>query len=114
MSDVTNIYTHYSCIYDVYNNYYCSTSKSTIVIFKDHSLWRHSCMLLLLLFSTLPPFILSSKQSVYLPTIISYLDDLERICSPNYVPTEQDVLRVRIPTTGINEYPFTINNVLFK
>ena len=44
----------------------------------------------------------------------SYLDDLDRICRPKYVPTEQDVLRVRVPTTGINEYPFTINSVLFK
>ena len=35
-----------------------------------------------------------------------YLDALDRIGSPSYLPTEQDVLRVRIPTTGINEYPF--------
>lgn len=39
---------------------------------------------------------------------------MERIFSQKYIPTEQDVLRVRVPTTGINEYPFTINSVLFK
>lgn len=35
-----------------------------------------------------------------------YLDDLDRLGAADYVPTEQDVLRVRIPTTGINEYLF--------
>ena len=44
----------------------------------------------------------------------SYLDDLDRITSEGYLPTQQDVLRVRVPTTGINEYPFTINKVVFK
>jgi len=32
-----------------------------------------------------------------------YLDALDRIDQPNYVPTEQDVLRVRVPTTGISD-----------
>ncbi len=45
---------------------------------------------------------------------VSYLDDLERIGAVDYVPSQQDVLRVRVPTTGINEYPFTINRVVFK
>ena len=31
-----------------------------------------------------------------------------------YVPTTQDVLRVRIPTTGIIEYHFDIRNVIFR
>lgn len=43
-----------------------------------------------------------------------YLDDLSRLCANDYVPTTQDVLRVRVPTTGITEYPFTINKVVFK
>lgn len=44
----------------------------------------------------------------------SYLDDLDRVTADGYVPTQQDVLRVRVPTTGINEYPFTISRVVFK
>ena len=44
----------------------------------------------------------------------SYLDELDRIAAPEYVPSQQDVLRVRVPTTGINEYPFTISRVVFK
>ncbi|XP_072245701.1 guanine nucleotide-binding protein subunit alpha-11 isoform X2 [Leuresthes tenuis] len=43
-----------------------------------------------------------------------YLNSLERIASPGYVPTEQDVLRVRVPTTGIIEYPFDLENIIFS
>ncbi|XP_072538501.1 guanine nucleotide-binding protein subunit alpha-14 [Salminus brasiliensis] len=43
-----------------------------------------------------------------------YLSDLERISVPTYVPTEQDILRVRVPTTGIIEYPFDLENVIFR
>ncbi|KAG9270412.1 guanine nucleotide-binding protein subunit alpha-14 [Astyanax mexicanus] len=43
-----------------------------------------------------------------------YLSDLERISTPTYVPTEQDILRVRVPTTGIIEYPFDLENVIFR
>ena len=44
----------------------------------------------------------------------SYLDDLERIGREDFVPTTQDVLRVRVPTTGINEYLFTIRDIVFR
>ncbi|TRY66038.1 hypothetical protein DNTS_025760 [Danionella cerebrum] len=43
-----------------------------------------------------------------------YLSDLERISDSGYVPTEQDILRVRVPTTGIIEYPFDLDNVIFR
>lgn len=43
-----------------------------------------------------------------------FLDDLERIGSPDYLPTEQDILRVRVPTTGVHEYLFVLQNVNFK
>ena len=44
----------------------------------------------------------------------SYLSDLDRIATPGYVPTQQDVLRVRVPTTGIIEYPFDLENIIFR
>lgn len=44
----------------------------------------------------------------------SYLNDLERIAANPYLPTQQDVLRVRVPTTGIIEYPFDMENVVFR
>ncbi|KAG5281209.1 hypothetical protein AALO_G00068640 [Alosa alosa] len=43
-----------------------------------------------------------------------YLGDLERIANPGYLPTQQDILRVRVPTTGIIEYPFDLENVIFR
>ncbi|XP_023195973.1 guanine nucleotide-binding protein subunit alpha-11-like isoform X2 [Xiphophorus maculatus] len=43
-----------------------------------------------------------------------YLNNLERISAPDYIPTEQDVLRVRFPTTGIHDYSFTIKNITLR
>ncbi|XP_048383113.1 guanine nucleotide-binding protein subunit alpha-14 isoform X2 [Stegostoma tigrinum] len=43
-----------------------------------------------------------------------YLSDIDRISSPVYVPTQQDILRVRVPTTGIIEYPFDLENIIFR
>ncbi|TRZ02849.1 hypothetical protein DNTS_026721 [Danionella cerebrum] len=43
-----------------------------------------------------------------------YLSDLERISTPGYIPSQQDVLRVRVPTTGIIEYPFNLENIIFR
>ncbi|KAF5403512.1 Guanine nucleotide-binding protein G [Paragonimus heterotremus] len=43
-----------------------------------------------------------------------YLDNFDRIASPDYLPTLQDILRVRVPTTGIVEYPFNINSTVFR
>uniref|UniRef100_A0A4W3HFR5 Guanine nucleotide-binding protein subunit alpha n=1 Tax=Callorhinchus milii TaxID=7868 RepID=A0A4W3HFR5_CALMI len=46
--------------------------------------------------------------------VCSYLSDLDRISEPAYLPTQQDVLRVRIPTTGIIEYPFDLQSIIFR
>ncbi|XP_038624108.1 guanine nucleotide-binding protein subunit alpha-11-like [Tachyglossus aculeatus] len=43
-----------------------------------------------------------------------YLMDVDRIATPGYLPTQQDVLRVRVPTTGIIEYPFDLENIIFR
>uniref|UniRef100_I3J2P6 Adenylate cyclase-inhibiting G alpha protein n=1 Tax=Oreochromis niloticus TaxID=8128 RepID=I3J2P6_ORENI len=43
-----------------------------------------------------------------------YLNDLERICQPDYIPTQQDVLRTRVKTTGIVETHFTFKELNFK
>uniref|UniRef100_A0A8C7VKC7 Guanine nucleotide-binding protein subunit alpha n=1 Tax=Oncorhynchus mykiss TaxID=8022 RepID=A0A8C7VKC7_ONCMY len=43
-----------------------------------------------------------------------YLSDMDRIAEPSYLPTQQDILRVRVPTTGIIEYPFDMENVIFR
>lgn len=44
----------------------------------------------------------------------SYLSDIDRIASTDYLPTQQDILRVRVPTTGIIEYPFDLDSIIFR
>ncbi|WAR30147.1 GNAQ-like protein [Mya arenaria] len=46
--------------------------------------------------------------------IQDYLDDVDRITKPDYLPTLQDILRVRSPTTGIIEYPFDLDSIIFR
>lgn len=43
-----------------------------------------------------------------------YLTDLDRLAKPDYLPTEQDVLRARAPTSGIIEYPFDLETIIFR
>ncbi|XP_056123271.1 guanine nucleotide binding protein (G protein), alpha activating activity polypeptide O, b [Rhinichthys klamathensis goyatoka] len=43
-----------------------------------------------------------------------YLDSLQRIGSPDYLPTEQDILRSRVKTTGIVETNFSFKNLNFR
>ncbi|XP_063043938.1 guanine nucleotide-binding protein G(o) subunit alpha-like [Engraulis encrasicolus] len=43
-----------------------------------------------------------------------YLDSLQRIGSPEYLPTEQDILRTRVKTTGIVETHFSFKNLNFR
>jgi len=43
-----------------------------------------------------------------------YLNALDRIASPHYVPTQQDVLRTRVKTTGIIETQFNFKGLHFK
>ncbi|XP_059486794.1 guanine nucleotide-binding protein G(q) subunit alpha isoform X2 [Neocloeon triangulifer] len=43
-----------------------------------------------------------------------YLMEIDRVAAHNYLPTEQDILRVRVPTTGIIEYPFDLEEIRFR
>ncbi|KAK2588032.1 hypothetical protein KPH14_004104 [Odynerus spinipes] len=43
-----------------------------------------------------------------------YLMEIDRVAAPKYLPTEQDILRVRVPTTGIIEYPFDLEEIRFR
>lgn len=40
--------------------------------------------------------------------------EIDRVAAPHYLPTEQDILRVRVPTTGIIEYPFDLDEIRFR
>lgn len=43
-----------------------------------------------------------------------YLNSLDRISQHNYIPTQQDVLRTRVKTTGIVETHFSFKGLHFK
>ncbi len=42
------------------------------------------------------------------------MDDLDRLGMKDYQPTEQDILRTRVKTTGIVEVHFSFKNLNFK
>ena len=44
----------------------------------------------------------------------SFLSDIDRIAGLDYLPSEQDILRSRVPTTGIIEYPFDLDGIVFR
>jgi len=46
--------------------------------------------------------------------LFSFLNDLPRLSAPEYMPTEQDVLRTRVKTTGITEVLFELKGLMFK
>ncbi|KAJ1965068.1 guanine nucleotide-binding protein subunit alpha [Dipsacomyces acuminosporus] len=43
-----------------------------------------------------------------------YFDSIDRICQPDYLPTDQDVLRSRVKTTGINETIFRVGELTYR
>ena len=44
----------------------------------------------------------------------SFFKDVERLFQPNYVPTDQDILRARLRTTGISETIFDLGQLTYK
>lgn len=46
--------------------------------------------------------------------IYSYFDSIDRICQPDYLPSDQDVLRSRVKTTGITETTFIIGELTYR
>lgn len=60
---------------------------------------------------------LQSYLGIYFMKMISlhsFLDDLDRLGAKDYQPTEQDILRTRVKTTGIVEVHFSFKNLNFK
>jgi len=47
-------------------------------------------------------------------SILYFLSHLDRINQHDYMPTEQDILRCRVPTTGVVEYSFNIQSHHFR
>jgi len=43
-----------------------------------------------------------------------YFENIDRLMAPDYIPSEQDVLRSRVATTGITETAFNLDNYIFR
>jgi len=43
-----------------------------------------------------------------------YFSEIQRIAAPDYVPSEQDVLRSRVKTTGVLETVFEVEDIFFR
>lgn len=43
-----------------------------------------------------------------------YFDNIQRISTGNYIPSEQDVLRSRVKTTGVLETVFEVEDIIFR
>ncbi len=58
---------------------------------------------------------MSIARSIISYAFSSYFEHLDRISEASYIPTIDDVLRVRVPTTGIIEYTFQMRkDVVFR
>lgn len=74
----------------------------------------HLSLLLLSLFFSSAPFSFVPPFLCAFLVLLSYLNDLDRISQATYIPTQQDVLRTRVKTTGIVETHFTFKDLHFK
>lgn len=45
---------------------------------------------------------------------VYYFNSIERMANPNYLPTDQDILRSRVKTTGITETTFKVGDLTYK
>jgi len=58
---------------------------------------------------------LKRTTDIYLPDSAPYFfEHLDRILSPNFLPVEEDVVRTRIKTMGINEISFDLHGNIFR
>lgn len=44
----------------------------------------------------------------------SFLNDLDRILHPDYQPSDSDIVRARLRTTGVQEYHFTLDKGIHR
>ena len=59
-----------------------------------------------------PPSFLLSRFFEF-ESLDSFLDDITRVTSRDYEPSDKDVLKARLRTVGVQEYKFTIEKGCF-
>ena len=94
---------------------FCGSDKSAVVWFwHSRMLWPKKGVPAHRLCQIVRVFIAILITSKCLFICCSYLSDIDRIANPEYLPNQQDILRVRVPTTGIIEYPFDLDSIIFR
>lgn len=53
----------------------------------------------------------AGRQTIY---ACSFFNSLDRIASPDYIATDQDILRTRQKSTGITEFSFKLGELTYK
>lgn len=45
---------------------------------------------------------------------LHFIDKIQEVTTPGYLPTDEDILRCRLPTSGVHEIEFLYNDSMFK
>lgn len=53
-------------------------------------------------------------SSVFLPDSCSFFDSIKRIGDRDYIPTDEDIIRARVKTTGITEVKFNVRDLVYR
>jgi len=69
------------------------------------SLWRDSAV---------QEAISRSREFQLNDSAIYYFNAIDRMASPSYLPSDQDILRSRVKTTGITETTFKVGDLTYK
>ncbi|KAJ2936821.1 hypothetical protein H1R20_g274, partial [Candolleomyces eurysporus] len=62
------------------------------------------------LITLLPTVFLRAARADHALPPFSFLDELERVTAPRYVPTDDDILKARLKTLGVTEHRFTFSS----
>ncbi|KAI9628076.1 hypothetical protein H4Q26_018224 [Puccinia striiformis f. sp. tritici PST-130] len=57
---------------------------------------------------------ISINSTIRPHTTCFYFDNIIRIAQPGYIPTEQDIVRSRVKSTGISESKFNVGQLIWK
>ncbi|PSN44826.1 Guanine nucleotide-binding protein G(q) subunit alpha [Blattella germanica] len=54
------------------------------------------------------------RNNFYILESAIFLPKIDEVIDPSYTPTTQDILHARIPTSGIHEHSFCLDDVIFR
>lgn len=85
-----------------------------MLVFKCVFLGKLKCSISAVSYNNVSVFFYRSREYQLNDSAAYYLNSLDRISQHNYIPTQQDVLRTRVKTTGIVETHFSFKGLHFK